>query len=400
LVRLATEEGSRSSFQQAAQTLNKYCGLELGAKQVQRVTERLGREWLEERDREVEAYKQGQLPRLYHQAPQAGVVMVDGGSAQTRAAEAGPGVSAAAWAQPKYGLCATLATSESSTDPQPDPPAKFRHQEKVKRLVTELHNRGGAQPPTRVAARKAALPTPPRRRRARSSKKRLRQLLLRTMVASLASAEEFGYMLAAEVHRRGLDLAQRKAYVCDGLPYNWSIWEEHFKPRGFLPILDFVHLLSYLYAAAQATEGNERKKWERYVRWLTWAWQGQRERLWAAVGAEVARLGPPPKDAPEHDPRRILATALNYLQNNLTRMNYPLYRKLGLPISSAPMESTVKRFNLRVKGTEKFWLRTGLEAVLLVRAAYLSEDGRADRYWHRPRPRYRAVGSNRRALAA
>jgi hypothetical protein len=32
------------------------------------------------------------------------------------------------------------------------------------------------------------------------------------------------------------------------------------------------------------------------------------------------------------------------------------------------------------------------------RAAYLSEDGRAERYWNMPRPRYRAVGRNRLSL--
>jgi len=37
-------------------------------------------------------------------------------------------------------------------------------------------------------------------------------------------------------------------------------------------------------------------------------------------------------------------------------------------------------------------------AVLQVRAAYLSQDGRADRNWAMPRPHYRAVGRNRLAL--
>ncbi len=84
--------------------------------------------------------------------------------------------------------------------------------------------------------------------------------------------------------------------------------------------------------------------------------------------------------------------------NNLDKMDYPRYRKLGLPTSSAPVESQIKQFNRRVKGTEKFWTEEGAEAVLEVRAAYLSQDGRADRNWALPRPRYRAVGRNRLAL--
>jgi hypothetical protein len=66
-----------------------------------------------------------------------------------------------------------------------------------------------------------------------------------------------------------------------------------------------------------------------------------------------------------------------------------------LPISSAPVESTIKQINRRVKGSEKFWLSEGAEALLQVRAAYLSEDDRARTYWARPRPYARAVGGGR-----
>ena len=51
-------------------------------------------------------------------------------------------------------------------------------------------------------------------------------------------------------------------------------------------------------------------------------------------------------------------------------------------------------------GTEKFWLKSGAEEVLQVRAAYLSEDDRTERYWASPRPHYRAVGRNRLNVAA
>jgi hypothetical protein len=83
------------------------------------------------------------------------------------------------------------------------------------------------------------------------------------------------------------------------------------------------------------------------------------------------------------------------VENNRARMDYPRYRRLGLPIVSASVESVLKQVNRRVKGSEKFWLRGGAEAVLQVRAAYLSEDGRAERYWARPRPYARAAGRGR-----
>ncbi|NOY42522.1 MAG: hypothetical protein GXP26_11875 [Planctomycetes bacterium] len=41
---------------------------------------------------------------------------------------------------------------------------------------------------------------------------------------------------------------QRKAFVCDGMACNWSLQAKHFS--RFVPILDFVHALCYLYHAA------------------------------------------------------------------------------------------------------------------------------------------------------
>ena len=59
-------------------------------------------------------------------------------------------------------------------------------------------------------------------------------------------------------------------------------------------------------------------------------------------------------------------------------MNYAEYRRRGLPISSAPVESAIKQLNRRVKGTEKFWVSGGAESMLQVRTAILSEDRRCD----------------------
>ena len=58
-------------------------------------------------------------------------------------------------------------------------------------------------------------------------------------------------------------------------------------------------------------------------------------------------------------------------------MNYPEYRRQGLPVTTAWMESLVKEMNYRVKGTEMFWNDPeGAEAILQVRAAALCDDER------------------------
>jgi hypothetical protein len=58
-------------------------------------------------------------------------------------------------------------------------------------------------------------------------------------------------------------------------------------------------------------------------------------------------------------------------------MDYPGYRRQGLPVTTAWMESLVKELNYRVKGTEMFWNDPqGAEAILQVRAAALCDDDR------------------------
>jgi hypothetical protein len=62
-------------------------------------------------------------------------------------------------------------------------------------------------------------------------------------------------------------------------------------------------------------------------------------------------------------------------------MQYDKYRRLGLPITTSAVESTIKQINRRVKASEKFWSNAGAEAVLQLRADYLSETQPMDRFW-------------------
>lgn len=95
------------------------------------------------------------------------------------------------------------------------------------------------------------------------------------------------------------------------------------------------------------------------------------------------RIGPPPPEAADNDPRKIVATTITYLENNRLRMSYPAYRQVGLPVTTAWMESLVKEVDFRVKGTEMFWNDPeGAEAILQVRVPALSDDDRLSKYLH------------------
>jgi hypothetical protein len=195
-------------------------------------------------------------------------------------------------------------------------------------------------------------------------------------------------MAAAEAMRRGFFGAKKKAALGDGSLWIWGIVS--FYLVGFTPILDFLHLLAHLYAAAQAAHKNEaRKAWSLYVQLLKLAWAGNVETLLEVLKEQAERLGEPPEHCAQDDPRKTLARTVDYVDKNKDKMDYPGYRREGLPITSAMVESLIKQVSRRVKGTEKFWDNQGLEAILQVRAAYLSEDGRAEAHSERDRARHR-----------
>lgn len=92
-------------------------------------------------------------------------------------------------------------------------------------------------------------------------------------------------------------------------------------------------------------------------------------------------LGSPPKECLDSDPRRLIFEALRYLKNNAERMRYDRYRCQGLPIMTSAVESVIKQINRRVKGSEEFWSEPGAEAILQLRADYLSETETMSRFW-------------------
>jgi hypothetical protein len=338
------------------------------------VTEKLGRERASLRDAEVKAFQDGDLKPQYVEAPAVAAVAMDGGRSQVRVSGATRGVHEPAWTETKVADLSTYSDIKFPADPQPEPPKQFLDPPKVVELVRQMKGfSGGARAEERRRPVKTKEPEDPAPAGERTSPRRK----VRTVVATTGNCDQFGPMVAAEAMHRGFFGAKKRAALGDGSLWIWGIVA--FYLVGFTPILDFLHLLAHLYSAAQAAHKDKAgKAWSLYVRLLKIAWAGKVALLLEILKEHAERLGAPPEHCKEDDPRKTLARTVDYVDKNKDKMDYPEYRREGLPISSSMVESLIKQVSRRVKGTEKFWDNQGLEATLQVRAAYLSEDGRAE----------------------
>ena len=403
------------SFAEGSELLGRLADLPVSAKQVERVTRRIGAERVAERDAAVAAYQA--LPLVEKFAVPAGVappdlavVMADGGRLQildraapptadapppaAAAADAVPRaagavaaaegaawdeekVSAGHWREDKVGLLLTMHSEVSATDPCPEIPPSFLDAARIPELARELSRQ--VKGPADAAAASAAAATADETLAAETAYQppRVQQ---RQVLASRRTWPTFAPVVASAAWALGFQGAARKAFVGDGSANHWRLQRRFF--GSFVAILDFIHALSYVYAAA--TAGQPRAAgWACYRQWIGWVWQGQVAQVLTALQERQADLGLPEEGEPETSPRQVVARTLTYLGNQQGKMRYDEYRRQGLPITSSLMESVVKQVNRRVKGTEKFWSEEGAEALLQLRADQLSDDQPLEAFWQR-----------------
>jgi len=362
-----------ASFVQATKDLEALAEIPISRERVQRWTKRVGRERVVQVARQAAAYQTMPLPERRHsptgQAPMVACVETDGGRIQIRDRRVGalsgdesPGY----WRESLVGCLLSMTSQEHAEDPCPRLPKTFVDPGRMSDLSREIKGFSSvadlaAEPPEGAPDDRVGRP----------------QTLVRSVIATRQGIEAFGKQLVTAAHARGFHAAPRKVFLADGAASNWSVHKTHFS--HYTPVVDFTHAICYVYQAAIAGRSTA-AGWEDYCRWAQWLWEGATEALIAAVAARAAELGSPEQNDSETSPRRIIAATLGYLRNQSSRMRYAEYRRLGLPITSSHVESTIKQVNRRVKGTEKFWDR-GADPVLQLVADHLSETRDLKDFW-------------------
>jgi hypothetical protein len=320
-----SREAAQLPFDVAARGVNADWGTTYDGKQMQRWGEYYGGKVAADQEQERREYLKGIRPGGPPNAPAVLAVGMDGGRVQER---------------------------------EKDPESQSRwHEDKV--LTISSYRKAPAKPPE-------GDPEPER--------------LVTTYVGTMQDRHKFGQLARVEAERRGIRQALEVVIIGDGASWSDTIAGEHF--ASHTRIIDFYHVDERLGEVAKALlPVKERQRKRLADRLETQLYQGKVTTILRWLTKKAQGLGKPRESDPAEHPRRVLWENPAYLERHQGQMDYPAYRAKGWPIGSGVTESGVKLFNKRVKGTEQFWNEDGAEAILALRALWLSQDDRWHHYW-------------------
>ncbi len=231
--------------------------LKVASRTVNNKTKMIGLELKGDRDAQTDAYLQRPItekPKVAQPAVSLAAVQVDGGRMQTRTAGCGPGVHDPHWRENKNAGFYRMQGDCFDDDPHPELPSCFSSKKQMQSLLSGLPEGDSSD-----------LSKPDFSWRPKS--------LVRTCVASMCTSERFGELMSAEAEARGFYSATSRAFLGDGLKYNWSIQQKHFET--FTPILDFIHPIERLHELSKVLYRDDAQtSWETCLKWVELCWQG------------------------------------------------------------------------------------------------------------------------------
>jgi hypothetical protein len=185
-------------------------------------------------------------------------------------------------------------------------------------------------------------------------------------------------LIKADVERRDPQHRKPLVVLLDGALGLWRLATQLFKPwKRVTFVLDIMHVVSYLWAAANALfqEGSRGgKHWVQAK--LTAILSG---RVGYVIGGLRQLLT---KRRLRKSVRETLRKVITFLHNHRRWMQYDAYLAAGLPVGTGVVESAcgsvVKH---RMEGEGKRWSLEGAEAILALRSLKKSHDNDLRDYW-------------------
>lgn len=196
----------------------------------------------------------------------------------------------------------------------------------------------------------------------------------RDYVATLEGVEGFREQLNRCYVATVADEPHQVVFLGDGAPWLWLMASLLFPDA--IQILDFFHVSEYLWEVARAAFAAQP---ERQTAWVETQQAALKKSQWSAVVKAAQRL-PPTND----DLTQTVERLVSYLTNNQSRIDYQRYLQQNLMIGSGIVESSNRRIvTMRLKQSGMFWSKRGAEAVMSLRACYLSGSQRWYDFWYK-----------------
>jgi Uncharacterised protein family (UPF0236) len=320
LRRMMARAGSRSTFKEGRDDLKIYAGIEVSAKDIERVAEGIGQQmeaWASEERKEVLGNQpplrsEKTIPILYISYDGTGVPMTQeeltgrkgkqaDGSAKTREA--------------KLGCVFTQTTTDVRGFPIRDPDTT-------------------------------------------------------SFVGAIESAEDFGWRIYGEVVRRGLSKAERVVVLADSAQWIKNLAQMHF-PEAKL-IVDLYHARQHVSDLCKTLfVGNEKKVRQQRMRWWTDLDGGKVEKIIRQAQQHLPQ---------EAEAKKKAGIEIHYLEKNAEYMRYAEFRAQGLFVGSGVVEAGCKSLiGQRLKQSGMEWSVRGANAIISLRCILTS--GRFEDYW-------------------
>lgn len=207
----------------------------------------------------------------------------------------------------------------------------------------------------------------------------------KSFVSTLEKVEPFtDYLFCESVHRGVVDCEQ-VVVMGDGSSWIWNRITPLYPHEKRIDILDWYHLSENVWETAEALYGS-RESWPT-INWV----EQQLDKLEQANAVGVLRAlecqdlkWKSKRGEKAQCAQQAIHDLQHYLEENKSRMDYPRYRSLGLPISTGDVESACKVVvGSRMKRSGMQWRAKGAEPILHLRAEFKSR--RWDEDWRKLR---------------
>jgi hypothetical protein len=295
----------------------RHQGLTLDEKAVHRMARQLGAEVLAMRTRDLQRWRDGQLPSGQEMSGQHVVAEVDGGRVRIR-------------------------TQVETTKRK-----GVKHRRKIrvewrepKLLILYLSDRKG----------------------------RMLRGTRPWIDGTMSGPDHLMELLAFHLHRLGAAQAKAVSFVSDGAPWiwnrlDWVIGRGGVDPKRTEKILDCCHAVHHISLALQALGLAEAER--------TATYQTLRHQLRAGRSREVVATLRRMAQAQPFD--SAVWVEIEFLNKHEGHLRYDWFGYRGRPLGSGAVESAIRRvINLRLKGNGISWKEENAEAMLVLRAAALT----------------------------